>query len=93
MHQAYPAPDSGESVELRSRDHFAGSQNAVQTENRSEKAKWPRTRSDLRRGLDMPSGFIQYGLMAVFFGVIIFIPAAWIALGLKSYGTGDYHQP
>jgi hypothetical protein len=25
--------------------------------------------------------------------VIAFIPAAWFVLGLKSYGTGDYHQP
>jgi len=41
----------------------------------------------------MTSGYVQYVLMAVFFGVIAFIPAAWFVLGLKSYGTGDYHQP
>jgi hypothetical protein len=45
------------------------------------------------RGGNMTSGYVQYALMAVFFGVIAFIPAAWFVLGLKSYGTGDYHQP
>jgi hypothetical protein len=45
------------------------------------------------RGGNMTSGYTQYILMAIFFGVIAFIPAAWFVLGLKSYGTGDYHQP
>jgi hypothetical protein len=32
-------------------------------------------------------------LMVVFFGVIAVIPIAWFLVGLKTYGTGDYHQP
>ncbi len=41
----------------------------------------------------MNSELVDYILMAVFGGVILFIPTAWFVLGLKSYGTGDYHQP
>jgi hypothetical protein len=41
----------------------------------------------------MQNGYTQFVLMIVFFGVIAFIPTAWFLLGLKSYGTGDYHQP
>jgi biopolymer transport protein ExbB/TolQ len=36
---------------------------------------------------------VQYVLMAIFFGVIAAIPVMWYLLGIKSYGTGDYHQP
>ena|GEM_PF-1969462 len=32
-------------------------------------------------------------LMVVFFGVIFAIPVLWYVLGIKTYGTGDYHQP
>jgi hypothetical protein len=31
--------------------------------------------------------------MVVFAGVILAIPTGWFLLGIKSYGTGDYHQP
>jgi hypothetical protein len=31
--------------------------------------------------------------MGVFFAVIGAVPIAWYFLGLKTYGTGDYHQP
>jgi hypothetical protein len=41
----------------------------------------------------MTDGLVQYVLMIVFFGVIAFVPIGWFLLGLKSYGTGDYHQP
>jgi ABC-type Na+ efflux pump permease subunit len=41
----------------------------------------------------MTSSLTQYVLMAIFFGVIFALPVAWFALGIKSYGTGDYHQP
>jgi hypothetical protein len=37
--------------------------------------------------------FIPYILMGVFFAVIAAVPIAWYFLGLKTYGTGDYHQP
>jgi hypothetical protein len=36
---------------------------------------------------------VQYVLMGVFFSVIAAVPIAWFLLGLKTYGTGDYHQP
>ena len=39
------------------------------------------------------SPLTQFILMGVFFGVIAAIPIAWYLLGLKTYGTGDYHQP
>jgi hypothetical protein len=32
-------------------------------------------------------------MMGIFFGVIVLIPILWFVLGIKSYGTGDYHQP
>jgi len=35
----------------------------------------------------------NYLLMALFFGVIVSIPVGWYLLGIKSYGTGFYHQP
>ena len=41
----------------------------------------------------MDNGFVQYGVMVVFFLVIAAIPAGMYLLGIKSYGTGDYHQP
>ena len=41
----------------------------------------------------MQNGFVQYGLMVVFFGVIAAIPSGWYLLGIKTYGTGDYYQP
>jgi len=41
----------------------------------------------------MQNGYVQFALMAVFFGVIAAIPIGWFLLGIKSYGTGDYHQP
>jgi hypothetical protein len=41
----------------------------------------------------MQSGYVQFALMVVFFGVIAAIPIGWFLLGIKSYGTGDYHQP
>jgi hypothetical protein len=41
----------------------------------------------------MTNPFVQYILMAIFFGVIAIIPIGWYLLGIKSYGTGDYHQP
>jgi hypothetical protein len=37
--------------------------------------------------------FVPYILMGVFFAVIGAVPIAWYLLGLKTYGTGDYHQP
>ena len=37
--------------------------------------------------------FTQYVLMGIFFAVIAAVPVAWYLLGLKTYGTGDYHQP
>ncbi len=36
---------------------------------------------------------VQYVLMGVFFAAIAVIPVAWYFLGVKTYGTGDYHQP
>jgi hypothetical protein len=39
------------------------------------------------------SPLTQYVLMGIFFGVIGAVPLAWFLLGLKTYGTGDYHQP
>jgi len=36
---------------------------------------------------------VQYVLMAIFFGVIVAIPTLWFLVGIKTYGTGDYHQP
>jgi ABC-type Na+ efflux pump permease subunit len=39
------------------------------------------------------SQWVQYGLMVVFFGVLAAIPALWLIVGIKTYGTGDYHQP
>lgn len=35
----------------------------------------------------------QFVLMGIFFLVIVAVPAAWYLLGIKTYGTGDYHQP
>ncbi len=32
-------------------------------------------------------------LMGVFFGVLGAVPVMWYLLGIKTYGTGDYHQP
>ena len=32
-------------------------------------------------------------LMVLFFGVIAAIPVLWFCVGIKTYGTGDYHQP
>ncbi len=32
-------------------------------------------------------------LMGLFFGVIVAIPVLWFLVGIKTYGTGDYHQP
>ena len=32
-------------------------------------------------------------LMIVFGGVIGLIPALWLIVGIKTYGTGDYYQP
>lgn len=32
-------------------------------------------------------------LMVLFFGVIVVIPVLWFLVGIKTYGTGDYHQP
>ncbi len=32
-------------------------------------------------------------LMVLFFGVIVAIPVLWFLVGIKTYGTGDYHQP
>ena len=36
---------------------------------------------------------VQYVLMAIFFGVLAVIPILWYVVGIKTYGTGDYHQP
>jgi hypothetical protein len=41
----------------------------------------------------MNSELVDYILMVVFAGVILAIPTGWFLLGIKSYGTGDYHQP
>ena len=41
----------------------------------------------------MENPIAQVGLMAVFFGVFALIPTLWLLVGLKTYGTGDYHQP
>jgi len=35
----------------------------------------------------------NYLLMALFFGVVVAIPVLWFLVGIKTYGTGDYHQP
>jgi hypothetical protein len=39
------------------------------------------------------SSLVQFVMMGIFFGVIALIPILWFVLGIKSYGTGDYHQP
>jgi hypothetical protein len=41
----------------------------------------------------MNSQLVDYLLMVVFFGIIGIIPTLWFLVGLKTYGTGDYHQP
>ncbi|GAC1307704.1 MAG: hypothetical protein NVSMB19_20600 [Vulcanimicrobiaceae bacterium] len=41
----------------------------------------------------MQSQLTQYLLMLVFFGVLVAIPTLWLLVGIKTYGTGDYHQP
>ncbi|GAC1309352.1 MAG: hypothetical protein NVS2B3_06830 [Vulcanimicrobiaceae bacterium] len=41
----------------------------------------------------MENPIAQFGLMAVFFGVLVAIPTLWFLVGIKTYGTGDYHQP
>jgi nitrogen fixation protein FixH len=41
----------------------------------------------------MQSQLTNYVLMAIFFGVIVAVPVMWYLLGIKTYGTGDYHQP
>ncbi len=35
----------------------------------------------------------QYVMMAIFFAVIAAVPIGMYLLGIKTYGTGDYHQP
>ena len=35
----------------------------------------------------------NYLLMVLFFAVIVAIPTLWFLVGIKTYGTGDYHQP
>jgi hypothetical protein len=35
----------------------------------------------------------NYLLMVLFFAVIAAIPILWFLVGIKTYGTGDYHQP
>ncbi len=35
----------------------------------------------------------NYLLLVVFAGAIGVIPVLWYFLGVKTYGTGDYHQP
>jgi hypothetical protein len=42
---------------------------------------------------NMQNGYVQFTLMAIFFGVLVAVPVGWYLLGIKSYGTGDYHQP
>ncbi|GAC1459197.1 MAG: hypothetical protein NVS3B17_04940 [Vulcanimicrobiaceae bacterium] len=41
----------------------------------------------------MQSQLTQFVLMAVFFGVLVAVPVLWYLVGIKTYGTGDYHQP
>ncbi len=41
-------------------------------------------------GLDM---LAQWLMMVLWLAVIVAIPVGWFLVGLKSYGTGDYHQP
>jgi hypothetical protein len=41
----------------------------------------------------MNSQLADYLLMVVFFGVLAAIPTLWYLVGIKTYGTGDYHQP
>lgn len=41
----------------------------------------------------MQPPIVQFVLIAIFFGVIVAIPTLWYLVGIKTYGTGDYHQP
>ena len=41
----------------------------------------------------LQSQLTNFILMGVFFGVLGAVPVMWYLLGIKTYGTGDYHQP
>ena len=43
--------------------------------------------------MDQSINYVNFILMAVFFGVLLAVPIAWYLLGRFTYGTGDYHQP
>jgi len=50
-------------------------------------------RSGSQKEQIVQSSLVQFVMMGIFFGVIALIPILWYVLGIKSYGTGDYHQP
>jgi len=46
-----------------------------------------------RLELFVQSQLTQYVLMGIFFSVFALVGLGWYFVGIKTYGTGDYHQP